>query len=55
VPAVAGAETVHVSGDPVQFGLLVVRLVAIVLGEPVYAEPLTVVNVITTDCVDGDT
>ncbi len=55
MPAAAGAETVHVKGFPEQFGLLVVRLLAMLVGVPVYAEPLTVISVMTTDCVDGET
>ncbi len=43
------------SGEPLQFGFAVVRLLAIVLGDPVYGTALTVESVMTTDCVDVDT
>jgi hypothetical protein len=55
VPATAGAETLHVSGEPLQLGFDVVRLLAIMLGDPVYATAFTVESVMTTDCVDADT
>ena len=55
VPATAGADTLHVSGEPLQFGFDVVRLLAIVLGDPVYAAAFTVESEMTTDCVAADT
>lgn len=43
------------SGTPLQFGALVLRLLAIARGDPVYAVPFTDVSAITTDCVAGET
>jgi hypothetical protein len=51
LPPTAGAETLHVSGLPEQFGLDVVRFAAIDAGVPVYAVPLTLTSVMMTDCV----
>jgi hypothetical protein len=51
LPPTAGAETLHVSGLPEQFGLDVVRFAAIEAGVPVYGVPLTLTSVMMTDCV----
>jgi hypothetical protein len=40
---------------PEHAGLLGVRLLAIDAGEPVYPAPLTLISVMTADCVDGET
>jgi hypothetical protein len=57
VPAMASALALHVSVplELLQAGFAGVRFVAVDAGEPVYGEPLTVANVMMTDCVFGET
>jgi len=55
VPITAGAVTVQVNGTPLQPGVSVAKLVATDAGLPVYAAPLTLVSVMTIDCVAAET
>jgi hypothetical protein len=55
MPGALGAESAHVSGVPLQFGLLDVRLLAVTAAAPVYAAPLTEASVMTIDCVADET
>ena len=55
MPGALGALSAHVSGVPLQFGLLDVRLLAVTALAPVYAAPLTEARVMTIDCVADET